>query len=138
MTRRFLILVSFGTALWADDVSKAWELLGDAASALSQGNGVYFFSLCDKTSPEFETLRKNIAGLLETMDVQSSIDLVSNEGDATRRTIVVDWSLRLVPINRGSAPVQRRQNIKCVLEKRSRAWRIVSLDPVQFFALPKP
>src|SRR5262245_45692052 len=129
MTRRTLILSSFAATLRADDASKAWELIGDAASALSQGNSVYFFSLCDKNSPALDTLRANIVGLLETMDVQSSIDLVSNEGDATRRTLEIDWSLRLVPRSRGEAPVQRRQNIKCVLEKRGRHWRIVSLDP---------
>jgi len=137
MTRRVLILSSLAACARADDAAQAWDLLASAASALSQGNAVYFLSLCDSKSPGYETLRANIGALLDAMDVQSSIDLVSNEGDAGRRTIAVDWSLRLAPRSRGAAPVQRRQNIKCVLEKRGRTWRIESLAPAEFFALPR-
>jgi hypothetical protein len=137
MTRRTLILLPVAVALWADDASKAWDLLADAASALSQGNAVYFLSLCDSKSPVFQTLRSNISGLLGGMEVQSSIDPIGNEGDADRRTIQVDWSLRLVPISRGAAPVARRQIVKCVLEKHGRKWLIESMEPAEFFALPK-
>jgi hypothetical protein len=137
MTRRTLILLPLAVELWADDASKAWDLLADAASALSQGNAVYFLSLCDSKSPGFQGLRSIIGGLLGEMEVQSSIDPVRNEGDASRRTIEMDWSLRLVPINRGANPIARRQIVKCVLEKRGRKWLIESLEPAEFFALPK-
>jgi hypothetical protein len=137
MTRRTLILLPVAAALWADDASKAWDLLADAASALSQGNSVYFLSLCDSKSPAFQALRSNIGGLLGEMEVQSSIDPVTNQGDENRRTIDVDWSMRLVPINRGANPVARRQVVKCVMERRGRKWLIESLEPAAFFALPK-
>ncbi len=146
MNRRTFVLCLLAAPLWADDASKAWEVLVDAASALTAGNGTpsrpglgatYFLSLCDSKAPGYETLRSNIEGLLAAMDVQSSIDPVSNEGDDSRRTLEVDWTLRLVPIDRGADAVERRQHVKCVMVKRGRKWRIESLEPASFFALPR-
>jgi len=136
MTRRILILAALAASLRADNASDAWDRLAAAAGALSQGDAVYFLSMFDRKSPGYETLRSNVSTLLSAAQVQSSIDLVNNDGDDARRTIEVDWLLRLVPRGQGASPVQRQQKVKCVLEKRGRKWQIESLDPVQFLAWP--
>ena len=86
--------------------------------------------------PEAKRRFKSAAVERTIAQVQSSIDLVNNDGDDARRTIEVDWLLRLVPRGQGASPVQRQQKVKCVLEKRGRKWQIESLDPVQFLAWP--
>ena len=141
MTRRTLVLLTVAApaaiALPADPADEAWRLLVDAASALSQGDAVYFLSLCDSASPDYPSLRSNVTALLEAAEVQSSIDPVSNEGDDRRRTLEVDWLLRIRPRGLAGRAIERRRRVKCVLEKRGRKWRIVSLDPA-FLALPQP
>src|SRR5438128_3365513 len=137
MTHRALVLICMAAPLLADPAAEAWDLVSAAASALSQSNAVYFLSLCDSGAPAYQSLRTNVTALLDAADVQSSIDLLSNDGDDRRRTLEVDWLLRIVSRGGAARSVERRQQVKCILEKRGKKWRIVALEPAAFLA-PAP
>ena len=137
LTRRALLAASVAAlARAADPADEAWELITAMATALGRGDDVGFLSACDSSLSGYATLRTNVAALVATADIESAIDPVRNEGDATAREIEVDWQLNLVDRAGLQRVTRRRQVVKCRLEKRGRRWRVAKLDPVAFFAAP--
>src|SRR6516164_617121 len=80
-----------GALLRADEVEDVWNVLTEAASALSEGNAKSFLALFDRSMPEYATLEGNVTALLNQDQVQSSIELLSEEGDRTTRMVELDW-----------------------------------------------
>ncbi|SPF51786.1 conserved exported hypothetical protein [Candidatus Sulfopaludibacter sp. SbA4] len=159
MTRRALLLVPVAQAflpvsaflpvllrpLRADSADDAWELVASAARALveatalpppSRGNASAFLSFFDPKMPGYETLRTNVTALIEQSDLESTLDPVSNDGDDRTRTLEVDWELRMMDPGTSVVSARRQERIKCRVEKQGRKWRIVSLEPLSFFAPP--
>jgi hypothetical protein len=146
MTRRALILAALAARLRADSAGQAWELIGSAARALSEatalpppnrGTAIPFLSFFDSKMPGYETLRTNVTALVNQADLQSTLDLLSNEGDDRARTVEVDWTLRITDLATSVTTSQRRERVKCRVEKQVKKWRIVSLEPLAFFAPPR-
>jgi hypothetical protein len=137
LTRRALLAASAAVmARAADPADEAWELITAMATALGRADDVGFLSACDSSLAGYATLRTNVAALMATADIESAIDPVRNTGDATAREVEVDWQLNLVDRAGLQRVTRRRQVVKCRLEKRGRRWRVVTLDPVAFFAAP--
>ncbi len=134
LTRRALLaLGAAALARAADPAAEAWEVVTAMAAALGRGSDGEFLAVCDASLPGYATLRGNIAALVATAEIESGIDPVTNEGDGAARLLEVDWLLHLV--ERGFGRVtRRRQVVKCRMEKRSRKWKVVALEPVAFFA----
>ena len=137
LTRRSLLAASAAAlARAADPADEAWELITAMAAALASGADVEFLSACDPSMPGHATLRANVAALVAVADIESAIDPVRNTGDAAARELDVDWQLSLVDRAGLQRVTRRRQVVKCKLEKRGRGWKVMTLDPVSFFAAP--
>ena len=85
--------------------------------------------------PGYAKLRENVTALIAQGEVQSLIDPLENEGDDRRRTVEFQWTLRMQRGQEQSASCARREQVvKCKVEKRGGKWRIVELEPIEFFA----
>ena len=137
MTRRALLLVPLATRLRADSAQQVWDLFTSMASALSAGDATAFLNAFDPAMPGYEALRTGVAALLRQAEVQSSIELVEDEGDDRSRAVELDWLVQIVERQDGAVAARRHERVKCRVEKSGKNWRIASLEPLQFFAPPR-
>jgi hypothetical protein len=138
-TRRALLLTTFGAVaarLRADSEDQVRELISAMASALTRGSGSEFLAAFDRTMAGFEELRSNVTALLAQAEVQSSVELVSNDGNDRKRTLEADWLLRITGHDNVSGAANREKRVKCQFEKQNKGWRIVSFEPLSLFAAP--
>ncbi len=138
MTRLAIVLLCLAAPLAADPGVDAWELLSKAASALTDGNATTFLACFDSKMPGYTEIRDDVYALLREAQPSSSIEMVSNEGDATTRELVVDWTLDIVLLQPGPtvASKRRKQRVKIRMEKQKKNWAIVSFEPQNFFTPP--
>ena len=143
MTRRTLLALPFAMALRADSARDVWDLIGDAASALSNGNASGFLEAFDPKMPGYEGLRADVAALVaetpartEREGIFCSIGPVSDKGDDHERELELDWILDIRQRQAAIGATRRQQNVKIRVEKQGKKWRIVSFDPAGFFAPP--
>lgn len=137
LSRRVLLLAGAAAlARAADPAQDAWEVVTGLAAALEHSHAEEFLALCDPAMPHYDELRVNVAALVAQMDAESGIDPVRNEGDDRTREVEVDWSLHLTGRAGFRRGVNRQSKVKLRVEKRGRRWKVVSLDPVAFFAPP--
>jgi hypothetical protein len=137
MTRRAWFLLPFAACLRADSAQQVWDLFASMAAALSEANIDAFMGAFDPAMPGFEALRAAVTGLLHEAEVQSSIELVEEQGDDSSRTVEMDWLVHIVNRQDGAVAERRRERVKCRVEKSGKQWRIASLEPLQFFAPPR-
>ena len=143
MTRRALLLSSCAGLLRADSAQQVYDLFADMAAALSAANPQGFLADCDESMPGYNRLSEDVTALVREYLVQSSLELNKNEGDDQKRTVEVDWLMTLRPVGEGTfskpegmASANREQVLKCTAAKRGRKWKIVSLEPLDFFTPP--
>lgn len=118
----------------ADSSVDALRAISDATAALVNDNAQSFLDSFDRAMPNYATLRANIEGLLNASTVNSTIDVVQNEGDDAKRTLTLDWVLILSAKNSNAGGKEtRRQVVKCTVERKGRNWKVTSLDPIEFF-----
>jgi hypothetical protein len=134
ITRRLFLFAAVTPLLRADSADDVWAVLSEMASGLSAGSVTRFFAAFDPAMPELEDFRVKVTALLGVADVQSSIELVSNEGDDSARTVETDWLLRITGRDETSGATRRQEQVKCGFKKQGKRWRIVSLTPLAFFA----
>jgi hypothetical protein len=133
-TRRALLLGLAALARAADPAADAWEVVTGLAAALGRGSDVEFLAWCDPQLAGYSTLRANVSALVVAAEVESGIDPVKNEGDAQKRDVEIDWTMRLINRSGVGKLTERRETVRCGLEKRGRAWKVVRIEPVAFFA----
>ena len=138
MTRRGFLLAATVQALRADDAQDIWDLFTVMASALSDGKPAEFMKAFGRGMPGYDTLQLEVEALLLAYEVQSSIELLNEEGDAAARTVELDWFLQIVEKQDTAGVTRRRESVRCRLIKQNKRWRITALEPVAFFAAPKP
>jgi hypothetical protein len=114
----------------------AWNLVQAAAGSLSDGNAAGFLSYFESQMPGYQTLRATVSALAENTQVESSVGLVSNQGDDSKRTLETDWTLDLINPDTGIRLTERQQRVKCYVEYRNGRWRIVGIEPLDFFRAP--
>ena len=137
MTRRLLLSLPLALRLHADSAGDAWDTIATMASALSEGNAAAFLKAFDPAMPRFAELQAGVKALLDSAEVQSSIDPLRNEGDDQARTVELDWFLQIVQREDTGGVTRRRERIKCRLERAGKRWRVASLDAIAFFAAPE-
>ncbi|MDR3699544.1 MAG: hypothetical protein P4L56_07915 [Candidatus Sulfopaludibacter sp.] len=129
---------------------QAWMVVMTAAQGLTEANTDTsansgdtpaantnkFMQAFDPALPGYAQLKDNVLALEQGADIESSVDLVQNDGDDQVRTIVVEWLMSLVAHDTSVAMAQRSETLTCRLEKRGKSWRITSLEPRSFFAPP--
>jgi hypothetical protein len=116
------------------DLSKDVEdLFRTAAEALADKDPAACLGKFDPKMPGFLTLRDEILALLDHSDVGTTWDVVTDEGDNQKRALQLDWLLHV------DEDQPRRQILKFRIERQGKKWKIVSLEPIEFFkpvALP--
>lgn len=137
MTRRALLLVPFAVRLRADSAQQVWDLLTSMAAALSAGDASAFLNAFDPAMPGYEGFRAGVTALLREAQVQSSIELVEEQGDDASRAVELDWLVHVVNRQDGAVAERRQERVKCRVEKSGRKWRVASIEPLQFFAPPR-
>jgi len=137
MTRRVLILALLATGSRADDAADVWDLLSRVAAALSEGNVVEFLKAFDPSMPGYSMLEANVTALVQHYQVGSSIEPITDEGSGPKRTLELDWFLELVEQHDPTNITRRRDKVRCVVAKMGKNWKIVSLEPLPFFAPPE-
>ena len=138
MTRRGILFAFAALPLFADDSSDVLELFTGVAATLSEANLIAFLRAFDRSMPGYETLEANVSALLLQDEVQSSIDLLSDEKHDSQRAVELDWFLQLVERQDTAAVTRRRERVRCRLAKLGKSWKITSLEPLSFFAPPEP
>jgi hypothetical protein len=135
MTRRTLLLVPLAALCHAADApQEVLDLIADLAASLSAGNVSLFLKAFDPAMPGYAKLRDNVTGLIAQGDVQSFIDPLEDEGDDRRRAVQLQWTLLMHRGQETTSFARREQVVKCRVEKRGGKWRIVELEPIEFFA----
>ena len=124
MTRRALLLVPLAARLRADSAQQVWDLFTSMASALSEANAIAFMNAFDPAMPGYEALRASVTALLRAAEVQSSIELVEDEGDDRSRAVELDWLVHIVNRQDGALAARRQERVKCRVEKSGSKWRI--------------
>jgi hypothetical protein len=139
MTRRVLLLLPLAACCRAaDPAQEVLDLVADAAGALSAGNASLFMKAFDPAMTGYAKLRQNVMDLVALGEVESLIDLLEDEGDGQRRLEQFRWTLRMKRGDPSASFVRREQVVKCKAEKRGGKWRIVELEPIEFFAPESP
>ncbi len=137
MWRRAFLLAIWCARLTADAKQQVFDLFTKIASELSANNPMVFLESVDHDMPHFEELQKHLMALTDQADVANSLDGVSDEGDDTHRTEELDWFMQIVSKSESRPVEQRRAVVKFRLERRGKKWKIVAIDPLDFFAPPK-
>jgi hypothetical protein len=126
-----------GAAFAADAQQQVFDLFSKIASALSDDDPAMFVEAVDPDMPHFQDFRRDVTALTDLADITNSIEVLSDTGDDTHRAEELDWFLEIVGKS-DSRPVERRRDVvKFRLERKGKKWKIVSIDPLHFFAPPK-
>jgi hypothetical protein len=114
----------------ADTPKDVVDLFRTAAEALADKDSAAFLDKFDRNMPAYNALHDEVLALLDHSEVGSDVEIVSDEGDAQKRAVQLDWLLRI------DEDQPRRQVIKCRIERQGKKWKITSLEPVEFFQPP--
>jgi hypothetical protein len=114
-----------------DDVM---DVLASMAGALPEGNVPRFMAAISKSMPARETLEKNVTSLVNGTEVSASILPISESGDDQTYKIDLDWVLDVRSLEQDGPLTRRREVIHCELRKEKAHWKIVALQPLDFFA----
>jgi hypothetical protein len=137
MTRRSVMILALVQSLRAGTDQQIWDLFAALAAALSAGDAVEFMRYFDPAMPDREKLRAYVAGLVDEGDLQSSVEIRSDEGTDHARSVELDWLLQIVEREDVAGLTRRREIVKCRLVKNGKNWRIAAFDPIALFAPPK-
>jgi hypothetical protein len=127
------------TAFAADAQQQIFDLFSKIASALSDDDAAMFIEAVDPDMPQFQDFRRDVVALTDLADLTNSIEVLSDTGDDTHRAEELDWFLEIVGKSDPHPVERRREVVKFRLERKgkNKKWKIVSIDPLHFFAPPK-
>jgi hypothetical protein len=123
--------------LHADAQTEVTALIASLTAALTEMNVPEFMAAFDKSMPDYERLKADIDALVNQAEISSSIEPIKNEGDERKRVADLDWYLEVRSLAQDGPIVRRRQLIHCELRKENKRWKIVSINPIEFFAPAK-
>jgi len=123
-----LLIVAGLTAVGQNRPPEQMEVFRLVTEALANQDADTFLDQFDSKMPQYEKLRDEIQELFGmAQEIGSTIDVITDEGDELKRTLDLDWLLKID----NNAP--RRQIVKCRVEKQGKRWKITALEPVDFF-----
>jgi hypothetical protein len=125
------------TPLGADTHSDVVELFASMAAGLSDSNAPEFMNALDKDMPGYGKLKAEITALMTQTEISSSVEPIKDEGGDTKRVVDLDWYLQVRSHYSDGPIVNRRELIHCELRKQGKHWKIVSIQPLEFFAPAK-
>jgi hypothetical protein len=129
----FLTLAS----LRADTHADVIDLFASTAAALAEVNVPQFMNAFDKDMPGYDKLKSEVTGLTTQNEISSSVEPIKDEGDESKRAVDLDWYLQVRSLLQSGPVTTRREVIHCELRKQGKHWKVVSLQPLEFFAPAK-
>lgn len=136
--RAFLVMGAVASRVFAADAQQqVFDLFTRIAGALSDDDPAMFVEAVDPDMPNFQDFRRDIVALTDLADLTNSIEVLSDTGDDTHRVEELDWFLEIVDKSQSHHLERRREVVKFKLERKGKKWKIVSIDPLHFFAPPK-
>jgi hypothetical protein len=136
--RAFLVMGAVASRVFAADAQQqVFDLFTRIAGALSDDDPAMFVEAVDPGMPNFQDFRRDIVALTDLADLTNSIEVLSDTGDDTHRVEELDWFLEIVDKSQSHHLERRREVVKFKLERKGKKWKIVSIDPLHFFAPPK-
>jgi hypothetical protein len=139
MTRRGLFLIAAAARLLrADEAQDIRDFFGQLLSALSEGNADQFLKSFDRSMPGYGMLAVNVEALLAQANVQSSVEVLSDEGTDSSRMLELDWVLQVVQVQAAGGATERRERVHCTLTRKGNKRRITRMEPLSLFAPPEP
>jgi hypothetical protein len=131
---RWALFLIAATMACAEPPPEVLELFRGAADALANDDANTFLAKFDRDMAGYAAFRDEVVGLLAAHDVGSTIEVVNDEGDDQKRSLDLDWLLVISGKNSGNGEKEtRRQVLKCRLERQGKQWKIMALEPVDFF-----
>jgi hypothetical protein len=124
-------LITLGQPPAEETPKDVLDLIRTAVEALADKDPTGFLDKFDRRMPGYDTLHDEVFALLDHSEVSSEVEIVSDEGDAQKRALQLDWVLNV------DEDQPRRQIIKCRIERQGKKWKIMSFEPVNFFQ-PSP
>ncbi len=124
------------SSLFADTHADIVDLFASSAAGLSEDNPAAFLKAFDKTSPGYEKIAANVTALLSGYEVGSAVEFFKDEGDEDHRLVDADWRLEIQSKVKAGQFERRELVLKCRVERRKSQWKIVAVDPADFFAPP--
>jgi hypothetical protein len=116
---------------FADVPPDVLQVFSNAAAALANDDSAGFLDQFDPSMPGYSILRANVEALLAANELTSTIDPITDEGDGQMHSVQLDW---LLAINSKEGRSETRRGIvKCVVQRQGRRWKIISLEPIDFF-----
>jgi hypothetical protein len=113
-------------------------VLLELSAALEDRNAARFLGQIDRRRfRDYEVLETNVVALVAQYDVGSSVDVVEENRTGEAVELKLDWLLRLRPAS-GGPTMERKQQVRCRLERRGKAWKVTALEPVSFFSAVIP
>lgn len=124
----FLLLVASLAVCGQNRPPAQMEVFRNVSEALANRDVDAFLDQFDRQMPQYEKLRDEIQELFGlAQEIGSTIDVITDEGDDSKRTLQLDWLLKI------DIDEPRRQIVKCQVEKQGKKWKITALEPVEFF-----
>jgi hypothetical protein len=102
-------------------------------AALMDGKADALRAFFDPAMPGFKRLSSDVGALLKESLAPSTIDFLSDTGDAQARDLELDWRMQIRAYS-GQWSVERAARVGLRAVKRDGSWRIVSFAPLDFFA----
>jgi hypothetical protein len=110
------------------------RMLRDVSRAIQARNAALFLGHFEKKRFDaYSRLESNVVALTEQKDIASSIRILEVTADGDDFLSRVDWLLQISPLDRPGAIETRRHIITVSVTAQGKKWRIVELDPVDFF-----
>ena len=111
------------------------QVIRDASRALQSGNAPLFLASFDRRAmPGFAQFREQVTALTEQRRIASSVESALPEGGPDEWTVRVNWLLELTP-KLDPGPIEsRHETLLLGLRRKRDRWKIVRIDPGDFFA----
>jgi hypothetical protein len=135
--RRLVALTIAAAALARGDTPRELvDLFATMASALSEANPDVFLRAFDPSMPGYGRFAANVRALATQNALSNSVEIAKQEGDDRVQVIELDWLMEITGKGESRVYVRREATVKCRLERQKKKWRIVALDPADFFLPP--
>jgi hypothetical protein len=136
MRRLFLFAIAATALAPGEEPRDLIDLFASMASALSEGNPDVFLRAIEPSMPGYGRFGANVHALATQYELSNSIEIISQKGDDRAQVVELDWLLDISGKGQSRVFVRREVMVNCRLERRKNKWRIVALDPIDFFAPP--
>jgi hypothetical protein len=123
-------------SLSADSSAEVFDLVASMAAGLSEDNGAGFAAALSESMPGRDALIASVRASIVQADLGSAVERIQEDGDDSKRTLVLDWSLELKRKGPDLQIERRREAITLTFEREGKKWKVTSLSPASFFAPP--